>query len=194
MPALAPYQVHRAKKAKVDFFDLSVHTSDRQNFSFSDPLSAAKPISHFLPSRLSPTPISNEQLSAPPVKPPFNTTISKMSREGAIIHLHSTHYDLQSADLLSWDCSTLQMLQDPLSPLATWSYLDRLASSPQTSFKRNEIANIFAKWASYAIFPTSLHPPEKKHHHSALSTASQNLTKIVFTHPAPTCIHRHPPA
>ena len=62
-----------------------------------------------------------------------------------------------------------------------------------TGFKGNEIAGAFAKWASYAISPTSLYPPppQGKHRHLGLSTAWQNFTKIVFTNPAQTCTHRH---
>ena len=54
-----------------------------------------------------------------------------MSSLGATVHLPATHHVLLPSDLLSWNCTgALELLQDPLSSSAAWTYLDGSASFP----------------------------------------------------------------
>ena len=130
-PCLGTVSEIQGKKAKVDFSGYSAEIADKHNFSFSYPHSNPKPISHFSLSELSPTTNANQSLSASAPAPPFSTAISDMSSLGAIVHLPATHHVLLPSDLLSWNCTgALELLQDPLSSSAAWTYLDGSASFP----------------------------------------------------------------
>ena len=130
-PCLGTVSEILGKQAKLDFPGYSAEIADKHNCSFSYPHSNPKPISQFSPAELSPTPTANQSLSTSAPVPPLYTAISEMSSPGANVHLPATHHVLQPSDLLSWNCTgALELLKDPLSSSAAWTYLDGSASFP----------------------------------------------------------------